>query len=285
MMKARGVTWAVMMGSMLLAVTIAGCGGLELQSHWRAQEITIDGKPMDWEGVPTTYAESPNIAFRVLNDDSNMYVSMASPDDNVLGQIIDRGITVWFDPEGEMDKVFGIRWPGQPPGEAPGQRPDPASMRQMMQDPSKMKQRLLEMIDEPPDYLELVGPNEVIVARLPVTQTQDIKMALGYQSGWFICELKVPLYKSDDHPYAVGAEPDKKIAMGFTTPEIDREAMMKAMRPEGGPPGDMNGGGEGGMGGSTRGGPPPGMAGGRRMMQPLELWTKVALANQASTKH
>jgi hypothetical protein len=142
------------------------------------------------------------------------------------------------------------------------------------------------MIDEPPDHLELVGPDDILIARLPVTQTQDIRMALGYQSGWFICELKAPLYKSDDHPYAVGAEPDKKIAMGFTTPEIDRDGVMKAMRPQGAMPGDMDGGGEdgfgGGMGGGARGGPPSGMTGARRMMQSLELWTKVALAERAS---
>jgi hypothetical protein len=260
------------MGSFLIG-SLAGCGGLELTSSWRSQDISIDGAPADWDGVPSTYVETPNIALRVLNDDSYLHIFMSSPNTDLLAQIVGRGITVWFDPGGGKDRVFGIR--------IPGNIHDQTSMRSMTEDRSEMRKTLVEMIAEPIEYLELIGPDETLIAQLAVADAQDIKAALGYQNGWFICELAVPLHQADEHPYAIGVRDRPVIGMGFETPELDREDMMKSMRPEGGMPGgggrDGPGGGGGRMGASGRSGGRPGPW----MMKQLEVWTKVALAAEA----
>lgn len=132
--------------------------------------------------------------------------------------------------------------------------------------------------------LEILGPGKNDVDRMPVAQATGIELKLGQSSGMMIYELKIPLTKTHNHPFAIASEVGSKVDVSFET--------NKATRPSGGPggmsggPGTEGGGvpgssgpggmgpGPGGMGpiggGDDGGGPPSGgmpgggMGGGRK---------------------
>jgi hypothetical protein len=64
-------------------------------------------------------------------------------------------------------------------------------------------------------------------------------------------ELKVPLAKTTDHPYAIGTAPGKTIGIGLETPKPERSSSGGGGRGNGG--GGYGGGGYGGHGGGVGG--------------------------------
>lgn len=142
------------------------------------------------------------------------------------------------------------------------------------------------MADEPPDLetlvrryqrsdveMEILTPAEEPV-RLGVEGAPGIQVALGNMQGTLVYELKVPLEKTGEFPYAIGTEPGKELTLSLDTTAFDREKMPQE-RPDGMKvEGDMEGGRGPGPGG-MRGGPPPGSMGD---FGPLEVRAKVRLA-------
>jgi hypothetical protein len=100
---------------------VAGCGDIRLKSHWLDREIVVDGRLSEWEGL-MTYVDQANIAFGLLNDDQNAYISLSTGDRINQSQILRRGLTVWLDGSGARQRTFGIRFPlGARPHGGPGE--------------------------------------------------------------------------------------------------------------------------------------------------------------------
>jgi hypothetical protein len=94
-----------------------------------------------------------------------------------------------------------------------------------------------------------------------------------------VYELAIPLQRTPDHPYAVGARPGAMIGLGLATPESQRSLSASGGQPRSGFGGPGGMGGMGGMGGGM-GGPPPGMRGGEfNAVKPMKTWMKVQLAS------
>jgi hypothetical protein len=265
MMKKWSDRWVLAAGLALVATLLVGCNELEIESAWRDREITIDGDATDWRGL-TTYVEEGNIAVGVANDEDDLFVCLHSPTREVAGQIVLRGLTVWFDPDGGSEKRFGVRCP-MGTGELPefgDERMDRNSMREM----------IVEMVDEAARRIELLGPDNLVYGTFAAGDIQGLEVALGYTDGRVVYELRLPLERTDERPYALGVDWEKKVGVSFVTPEVDMEAIGDAMGESMGdrPPG---GGGRGG-GGMPGGGMPRGMRGG--MPEPVELKCKAVLA-------
>ena len=81
-------------------------------------------------------------------------------------------------------------------------------------------------------------------------------------------ELKIPLLTSAKHPYAVGAGPGSLVGLGFTTPSVDRDAMMASRGGGGRGGGSRRGGGRRSGGESVRG----------RMPSGLDAWVRIQLS-------
>lgn len=270
-------TWAL-----LVAVTLlGGCGGMELESVWRDEGVTIDGIPLEWRGA-TTWVESPNVAIGVKNDADYLYLCVSSPVREIAVQIAMRGFVVWLDPEGKKGKTFGIRCPVGP---AMGTG-NPRELGELAQDQARFMEMVVERLKGAGNVLEILGPGDDSSVRLTAGEAVGIDIALGYHDGRAVYELKVPFRRDDEHPYAIGSDGKSRIGVGFETPEINREEMLSAMGGE--RPGGMRGGGPpgGGMPGGGMGG--GGMGGGRgpgggpgKMPQPIDIWGKISLAAAA----
>jgi len=281
----------VIVFAFILSVSFLSCGGQELASTWRDREVIIDGVETEWQGN-LIYLGDENVALSLLNDDSYLYLCLATVDSRVVRTMIGTGLTVWFDPGGGKKEVFGINFPlgmmsiGENKNRESEGLPSPD---EQMPDP----ERLQKMIAESAKEMVIIGPDKGETCRMPVASSQEIRVKLGYEGGKLIYELRVPLYRDLDHPDAIGLEDGQCIGLGFETTEMKREGMKERMRERmsggtsGGGPG-MRGGGMpgGGMpGGGAPGGRGPGGRGpDRNTPERLELWTKVRLSSAESAE-
>jgi hypothetical protein len=255
------------LSSILLLFTflLNGCsnGKLELNSDWRDREITIDGKNADWLGA-MLFFEEDNISVGLLNDDNFLYICMIAEDQFIRAQVMRQGFTLWFDPDGGKEKIFGIKYPvGMKASGLPGgiERDD------------QNLERAREAPRRPMNELEILGPGKDEVKKMLVEEAKGIDIHVEFSSGMLVYELKVPLIQSEQHPYAIGAEADSSVGIGLETAKMERPDMRSGMSGEGG-----RGGPTGGMRGGAGG---RGMPGGRRsrMPQPLKIFAVVQLAS------
>ncbi len=264
---------------------VNGCtSSILVKSTWNNNETVIDGKDNDWDDT-MFYIPDAQITTGLRNDSNNVYIILKATDRRQAFQIMGLGLTVWFDPSGGTSEKFGIHFPLGRNGE-----------RGTMQesggyDPDSSQNQYPGIQEMTPNELEVLGANENGPVRLTIADTKGIELQLNRQSDGLIYELKVPLHKSPEHPYAVNVS-GSTLGIGFEGGKFEA-------RENGGSGGRRTRGGEegGGMGpgGEGGGGGVPGEGGGRGMgrggrgrsyeeggqnQQPkqIDFWLKVRLA-------
>lgn len=232
-----------------------------LESHWRDRAIVIDGDNGDWPGPLAELDVKHPIAAAIENDGQSLYLVLSTSDSAVRRQIQREGLIVWFDPSGGDKKHFGIKYPvgiasdegGSRGGHGHGQGGVPI---------------------EPPNRLEIYGPAKDDAHSFVPEAAQGIAAKVGQVEGYFVYELKLPLAKTSETPYAIETKAGSVVGLGLETPKIEH--------PQGREGGGMGGrgGGMGGRGGGTGG--HGGYGGGRRgegsEAPQIKLWATVQLA-------
>jgi hypothetical protein len=242
--------------------TFAGCGStLELTSRWTSHELKVDGSGEEWKDA-TTLIPGPQVLVGIKNDKDNLYVCLITTNRMTQAQMLALGTTMWFDTEGQKNKTFGIQFPVA--GLLQGRR------FPSQQNPEDLK-RLIEAAQR---QFEVVGPGQGERHRMADKQDRGIDVHLGYTGGVLTYELKIPLHKNSDHPYAVSADLLKPLTIGLETGEYSdamRAQMSGPTRTSGG-----SGGGGGGRGGRGGGGQSASGLGGDAP-EPLKHWLVVHL--------
>src|SRR5262249_53538815 len=132
----------------------------------------------------------------------------------------------------------------------------------------------------------LHGPKKDDAHSLVADKVPGFQVKIGQVAGWLVYEMKLPLQKTDEIEYAIGARPGSRISVGFETLKAKGESHgLGGMG--GGMPG-MGGGGRGrgggGMGGGGgQGGGRGGMGGGRQggeSLKPIKGWAELQLASE-----
>jgi hypothetical protein len=239
----------------------------------------MDGNLGDWTDS-TVFIEKDGIRYAVANDGEFIYLCLLSSKPNIGRQIMFRGMTIWFDPNGGDKKTIGIRFPigglgmGRP---EMGQQPE--------QDPPQMGSRLQEMERQSLNELEYLGPGENDRVRVSRLQGQGLEMHMTATPERFVYKLKIPLRYSSQHPYAVETHAGAKIGIGIESNAAPRMAPGE-MGGEG--RGEGSGGGRPGAGGGRGGGRMPGgmdrggqRPGGSAGMVNFSIWSRVQLAEKA----
>jgi hypothetical protein len=251
-----------------LALMLAGCrtfNTFSTESRALDHQVIVDGKTEDWQG-DLFVAEGERIELGFLNDRENLYVCLLTTDNFVRAQILMQGLTVWFDPKGGTDKVFGIKFPvGLPPGE-----------RKMPLGDNPEGPEFETLPKVPMTEMEIIRSEKEPIQKLNVAEAQGIEVKVVPSSGLIVYELKIPLVKTEQHPIAVGVEPGKTIGIGFETPKFDPSQMPRRRVggiPGGGRPPMGGGAGQEGMGGYGRG---------FQLPEGLKMWAIVSLAQGQS---
>lgn len=253
--------------SLVATFAFFGCrSSLELRSGWTSQTLKIDGSGAGLNEA-TTNIPGPDVLVGIKNDKDNLYICMITSNRMTQMQMLALGSTVWIDGEGKKNKTFGVRFPV-------------AGLLQGHRFPARENQEdLNRLIDVAQRQFEIIGSQTDEIRRIPVQEGKGVEARLGYANETLMCELKVPLQKSDAHPYAVNSEPAKTISIGLETGPFSA-AMMG--QPSGSSP-SMSAR-TGSRTGGRAGGGSPGSAGGLGgdAPEPLKHWLVVHLAGGES---
>jgi hypothetical protein len=289
----RGV-WATT--GLILAASMAGVLATKkpsITSQWRDREIAIDGDSGDWPGPLKPIEENHPLMVAAMNDGQFLYLVLSTSDSNERRQILRQGLIVWFDPSGGEKKHFGLKYPvGMPPEERPsrggggyrrgpgggdGGRPPGDSSSGDPSRPTSPDQV------EPTNRVEVYGPQKDDAHSFVTEMVPGITVKAGSVEGYLVYELKVPLAKTTEFPYAIETKPGASIGLGIETPKMERPAGEG----RGGGMGGGFGGVGGGMGGRGGGGMGRGGGGGEHgqheQPKPLKDWATIELAKDASS--
>jgi hypothetical protein len=254
---------------LMVLMTSLGCGGgLKMTSDWRDHDIQIDGNQSDWRDA-MTFIEKKNVSVGITNDKDFLYLAFAAGDQAQRRQFMMRGLILWLDAHGGEKKTLGIRFPVglSGPGDGFGMRPADRES-----DPEAMD----EAFEQSLTGLEIIGPEKDQTQRFRFGELAGVEVRIGDPRNSFFYELKIPLDKAKQYPFAIALGTGEKLGVGFETPKFDREAMRERMRQSG------FGGGRGGSGGfgGGRGGFGGGRGGRQQMMQTFELWMSIQLGTE-----
>lgn len=258
---------------------ISGCGGDKIENQWLDQEIAIDGKYEDWEGINQNILEDLNIVVGMANDETNLYLMFRMNDERMARRIRMMGVTIWLNKEGKKKKDYGVCYTGSTDlhiSDRPGLRPTDERSTQMEERMEKMRERLGKDLPRAGRIMIIQGDEKT---ERDESSFDGPAAGSTYQNGVFCYEFKLPI--------PISTELGKKLKLGLELGGIsdeDRKAMMQEM---GGRPGGGMGGRPGGMGGRPggMGGRPGGMRGGERStggfgFEKQEMWFTVVLAQE-----
>ena len=278
----------------VVMIAVAAGGGVlaskrqQIESHWRDRDVVIDGDNGEWAGPLLPVEENHPIITAAMNDGQFLYVVLSTSDMAARRQIMRQGLIVWFDPSGGDKKHFGVKFPvGRLPEDTSGRRGgyhrapgggrpagDPGSG-----DPAQPDQPAQV---EPTNRLEVYGPQKDDAHSFVTDMAPGIAVKVGEVQGYLVYELKVPLARTADLPYAIEAKPGAAIGFGLETPKMERPSSegQGGMGGFGG-----HGGGMGGRGGGGMGGHRGGSGGSDRQSEqpkPLKSWATIQLAANRS---
>lgn len=265
-------------GLWLTFLSVAAAERPHFESKGPDSPITVDGRFDDWYGHLQPFGADP-VALQFLNDGEFLYVRLTASDPSARMQIARLGLTVWFDSGGGTKKRFGVKYPVVEQGSGPdgeGQGQGRGRGRRGQGPPP-------EDTGPPLGRVDVIGPGKDDAHSLTRDHLPGLYVAIHNEQGTLQYELRVPLAKTADHPYAIETAPGKTIGVGLETGKMPQRSGGMGRGGGGGGGGGMGGGGRGrgggGGGGMGRGG--GGGGGGRQgefeKPKPLKSWGTVTI--------
>jgi hypothetical protein len=261
-------------GMLLFLTTVTSGKETQLNSIWKQAEIKVDGDESEWSGS-MYYLEEQKVGLGLKNDTSDLYIIIKAADRNTQLQIMRTGLTIWLDAKGKKEKTLGIHYPI-------GMQ-DYGIPMVMGQKSEENKEERQKQFTEMTEKIEILGPEKNERNRIARVNNSGIQASINDTLGIMVCELKIPLKKTDEFPYAIAAKAGDIISLGLETGEFKREKMKGNMHMGEGMPG-----GRGGMppgGGSPPGGMHPRGREGIKMPEQIKFWAQVTLATGVTDKN
>jgi hypothetical protein len=252
-----------------------------IDSGWRDGPVVVDGDYGEWKGPLTPLEDHGSITAAALNDGDSLYIVLSTSDPVMRMQILRQGLIVWFDPGGGTKKRFGVKFPVGAGLDADAARGwgtrrgrDGAAQGSGAPDRDRETNRL-----EPANRLEVFGPEKDDARSFVADKVPGIAVKVGTVERALVYELKVPLEKTGDFPYAIGAKRGALIGLGLETLKMERPESSERRSGMGGM-GGMGGGarGRGGMGGGGMGRGGRGDGNRSDPGKPMKSWATIQLA-------
>lgn len=260
-----------------VAFLAAACNESEIPSTWKSDTLLVDGLKTDWAGIQTYYFEEEGIQLGLTNDSDSLYILLRFTGVRKARMIGMTGLTIWFDPAGNREKAFAVRFPGgagmqdtsgehgeMGAGQSGGRKKD--EMRAMMEKRINEADEII-VIDGRSGYEESV----------PADGSQGPRAAATAVKGIYTFEFSLPLARMDVMNYGIDAAAGQTIGLGFEW-GLDPGDRPRMTGGRGGMGGGMPGGGMGGRNGMGGRGVPGGAPPGGMMFEKTEFWLKVPLA-------
>lgn len=269
----------------LLLLTFVGlilstsCKTQEVQTHWSAEPVKVDGEMAEWPSGSTVYFEDSGVQLGLRNDSENLYILFRFGNQAWARAIRMGGLTLWLDNSGKGKKDIGIRYNGGP-SVSDLQKMRPSSEGGFRENLTpEQQQRLAEMEKTTADQIIVINKKTNQEMTMRADGSGGPAVSFASPQGTYTYEFSIPLQKSDVSHYGIGAQPGQVISLGLEwggMSESDRQRMMR----EGG--GGMGGEPPGGGGMPPGGGRPHGGGRGGPGMQSSEkqeIWVKTQLVS------
>jgi hypothetical protein len=235
---------------------LSGCNEpTSLQSKWRDKDIVVDANDDEWQDIKQYYDEKTKTSISICNDEYNIYMCLTTTDIEIMKELIKSGFIIWFNGKGTNDKEFGIRYPvveqageggqGAPggrggqgaPGGQSGNSVSVAELKLLTSEKDKGTTFKLEDAAKMGIFARIANPNDKL-----------------------IYEIKIPLNKTQQTPYAAVASATHNLGVGFMFYGTKKRSASGISGFGGGI--DMSGSGSSGGGGGGPGGGGGGPGGG-----------------------
>jgi hypothetical protein len=163
-----------------------------LSSLWRDSVIVINGNPNDWDQPFRYYDSKARIQYSVVNDATNLYISLKTMDEKAEMKILRTGMEVSLNATGKKKESATIQYPQ--PGDTKLQWiQDPADPEHQQLEHPDIK-RLREEYALSEKRMKLVGFKDIPADIMPIENKYGIEIAIGGdKDNIFTYELKVPL--------------------------------------------------------------------------------------------
>jgi hypothetical protein len=269
---------ALLLLTLSVLILVTSCKTQEMETHWVAEPVQVDGEMTEWASGSTAYFEDLGVQLGLSNDNQNLYILFRFSNQAWARAIRMGGVTLWLDNSGKKKKDFGIRYTGGPSlSELQKMRPSSEGGFQEALTPEQ-RQRLLDMEQDTVGQITVIDKKSKQEITLRTDGSGGPAVCFASPQGIYTYEFSIPLEKGDVFDFGIGAKPGQIICLGLEWGGISKEDRRKMMgRMGGGRPGGMGGGPPGGMGGGRGGGP----RGSSRPQRPekQELWVKTQLAS------
>lgn len=251
--------------AIICSILLGGCKTQEVESHWTAEPVQVDGEMADWADIPTTYFEDSAVQLGLCNDSEKLYILFRFSDQIWMRAIRMGGLTLWLDNSGKKKKGFDIRHTGGPflseiqEAEMAGQGGFWESLT------PGQKERLLQRQAAMANRITIISKERDQKTTIPADGSRGPAVGFANLQGICTYEFSIPLQKGAISYYGIDAQPGQTIWLGLEwggMSESDRQRMRQEW-------GDRRGGG--GRGGSM---------GGPRRQPPdkQNIWVKTQLA-------
>jgi hypothetical protein len=217
-----------------------------MKSSWTNLPIVIDGKDAEWQVVPLLRFESWDVSLRLCNNDEYLYMLFYFENPMLVMEAGTRGIVLEFARGGSRETMFAVHYTGS---DTLGLASKPEDSFWLCLNPDQKKQFMNQ---------QAVMKNRMTVTKngntvqISPDGTQGLSAARVYHPIFCGYELRIPMQKDEDSPYALGVDLGEPVNVRIRLGEqksdraSERRIPMGAMA--GGPP-------MGGPGGSFPGSP------------------------------
>jgi hypothetical protein len=213
----------MLLGLSALVSAIAYASTAERASAWRDRDIMIDGSDEEWRGQELPVSKQ-RFSLGIMNDGEWLYICLPTKDAGTRTQIGTAGLVVWVDPEGGKKRRFGVHFPVPNPPQSPGMRrpmpqPEPPGEGEGPQIPGQQ-------------MVGILGPGKNDAKLVPADEAGGIEARVGVHGDLAVYEMKVPLARSAEHPYAPNVQAGQTVRL-----EIETAPLRGPMTPTGPYPG------------------------------------------------
>lgn len=218
---------------LLLAVlaavgTLAHAATSERSSTWRDRDIRIDGSDEEWSGQVLP-VQRQHFSLGLVNDGEWLYICVPTKDVATKAQVNTAGLVVWLDPAGGKKRKFGLHFPvPNPPGQAGMRSRPPREGGEVWQPPEGEGTPVRGQ-----DVIGILGPGKNDAQLVPINEAGGIEARVGVQGDLMVYELRVPLQRSAEHPYAPGIVPGQAARLEIETAPLRGPTMPTGPYPGG----------------------------------------------------
>jgi len=179
--------------------------------------ITMDGFGDEWIHNRSAVINDKT-SVGLCKDDSYLYVHLITSDPEFSMQIMNFGLTLWFDVQGTKKKVKGIQFPVVqfiPPPPRDGKPPAGKELQDFL------NERLKNIA------LEIPGSKQAKSMSIEEANKSGIDANIGIEGGILSYELKYPLRSTPTNSMGLNLGNKSRLFICVETPKIDFHKMMQ----------------------------------------------------------